>query len=180
MIKIQEPNSKNMNPDIPFLRNKLGKLYRPCVGIMLVNSNGDILVGKRIDIRTNYWQMPQGGINDGESVISALWREMKEEIGTNDAQIISRSKNWLTYEFPKDLIPKLWKGRYIGQAQMWYLLKFTGGDNSIILDQHDAEFSEVKWEHPSKILDKVITFKQEVYKSLLIEFEQYLEILRNK
>lgn len=153
------------------------QIYRPCVGIMLMNHEGKVLVGKRIDVISEAWQMPQGGIDQNEGPDKALWREMQEELGTVNAEIIAQSRSWFTYDFPSDLAPKLWQGQFAGQIQMWYLLKFNGDQQSIVLDRHKPEFSEVKWVAPSDILDMVIWFKKEIYKSILNEFGDLLSTI---
>ena len=145
---------------------------------MLVNEVGRVLIGKRVDTTANAWQMPQGGLDDGENTVEALWREMYEEIGTTDADIISRARQWLTYDFPTDLAPKLWDGRFVGQTQLWYLLRFTGTDHDIKLNVHDAEFSTVKWVPPTVLPNIVIAFKRNLYHAVLREFAEPLAALR--
>jgi len=145
---------------------------------MLVNEVGRVLIGKRVDTTADAWQMPQGGLDDGENTIEALWREMYEEIGTTDADIVSRARQWLTYDFPTDLAPKLWGGRFAGQTQLWYLLRFTGTDHDIKLNVHDAEFSTVKWVPPAALPNMVIAFKRDLYYAVLREFAEPLAALR--
>ena len=144
---------------------------------MLVNEVGRVLVGKRLDMISDAWQMPQGGLDDGENADEALWREMHEEIGTIDADIVVRARQWLTYEFPADLAPKLWEGRFAGQTQMWYLLRFTGAEGDIDLNVHKAEFSTVKWVPPAELPGMVIWFKRDSYLSILQEFAEPLAAL---
>lgn len=144
---------------------------------MLLNDRGDALVGKRIDMTSDAWQMPQGGIDDGEQPEQALWRELHEEVGTDKAVVIARAREWLTYEFPPDLQPKLWRGRYRGQAQLWFLLRFQGTDADVDLDKHtDREFSEVQWVEPRHLPDLIVGFKRELYERVLAEFVDHLKL----
>lgn len=168
------PHSINFAPDIvpklPKINGVGGQPYRPSVGMMLLNEIGHVLVGKRIDTESNAWQMPQGGLNKDETTDTALWREMREEIGTDKAEILARSKNWLTYDFPPDLAPKLWNGQFSGQIQMWYLMRFTGDETDIRLDTYKPEFDEIKWVPPKDLPDLAIWFKKEIYSTVLSEF----------
>jgi|TARA_B110000259_G_C14034537_1_gene408628 putative (di)nucleoside polyphosphate hydrolase len=154
-------------------------LYRPCVGIMIVNKNKEIFIAKRISsIVSEYWQMPQGGVDSGESEKSAMYRELEEETGINktDVKILNISKNYFYYNVPIKMIEKVWKGRYIGQKQRWYLVEFTGTDNSIDLDQYKPEFSEWKWQQDiMEIPNLVIDFKKNLYQDLIKEFAKCIE-----
>ena len=105
--------------------------YRPCVGIILINHLNLVFVGQRLDNKVEAWQMPQGGIDDGETPIEAGYREMLEEIGTNQADFISAHPDWLDYDIPEDLANQLWGGRYRGQTQKWLAFRFTGSDDAI-------------------------------------------------
>src|SRR6187402_1968071 len=126
--------------------------YRPCVGVMLVNSEGKAFVGKRIDNKEgDWWQMPQGGVDDGEDLDAAMLRELGEEVGTRPEliEIVARLPQELFYDLPPELQGKLWGGRYKGQRQSWYLARFTGSDADIVLDaHHDPEFCEWRWVDP--------------------------------
>ncbi len=153
--------------------------YRTCVGVMLVNSSGLTFVGKRIDTRGQpdeggvYWQMPQGGIDDGEELREAALRELWEETGVADHHVtlLAQTREELLYDLPDDLIGKLWKGRYRGQRQHWMLARFTGEDSDIRLDAHDpAEFCEWQWVEPDLLPDLIVPFKKRVYRSVLDEF----------
>lgn len=152
--------------------------YRPCVGIMLANPNGQVFVGKRIDNREgDFWQMPQGGIDEGEDVITAAWRELHEETGVTPehATLLSQTREELLYDLPADLIGKLWKGRYRGQRQHWVLLRFSGSDADVNLNAHKpAEFCDWKWVAPDVLPDLIVPFKKRVYRSVLEEFRALL------
>ncbi|MEM6681865.1 MAG: RNA pyrophosphohydrolase [Pseudomonadota bacterium] len=145
--------------------------YRPCVGIMLFNPQGDIFVGQRRDRMVEAWQMPQGGIDDGEAEDAAAFREMKEEIGTDKAEIVAKSVDWLAYDLPKDLQGKLWKGRFRGQIQRWFLMRFIGGDSDINIETAHPEFRSWRWCAPGDIMDMAVPFKRGVYSEVLRRFE---------
>lgn len=148
--------------------------YRPCVGVMLVNADGRVFVGKRIDNKEgDAWQMPQGGVDEGEDLRSAVLRELAEETGVGEAlvTIIAQTGEDLLYDLPDELIGKLWKGKYRGQRQRWFLLRFNGADHDIQLDAHDpAEFCEWKWVAPETLPDMIVPFKKRVYRAVLEEF----------
>ena len=148
--------------------------YRPCVGIMLINSNNQIFAGQRIDNHLEAWQMPQGGIDKGEDVETACFREMKEEIGTDKASIIAIHPEWLNYDIPEILADKLWDRKYRGQTQKWVALKFTGTDIDINIKTHIPEFSKWKWISPQQLASLAAPFKREVYENVLNVFKPYL------
>ena len=145
--------------------------YRPCVGIMLVNNEGNVFVGKRIDNTSEAWQMPQGGIDEGENVITACMREMGEETGTQKAELISEHPDWLNYDIPQDLSDRLWEGKYRGQKQKWMLLRFTGSDADINIQTEEPEFIEWRWASPDQLVDLAVPFKQDVYERVLAVFK---------
>ena len=149
--------------------------YRPGVGIMLLNSQRQVLVGQRIDNPSDAWQMPQGGIEPGETPADAAMRELKEEIGTNQAEIIAESREWLVYDLPEDLVPVLWGGRYRGQRQKWFAMRFLGQDADIDLETDRPEFSNWKWLEPRALPDVIVPFKQRLYQRLLTEFVHCIE-----
>jgi len=144
--------------------------YRPCVGIMLLNPAGDVFVGQRIDTTVEAWQMPQGGIDEGESPAEAAFRELEEEIGTARARILAESRNWLNYDLPEHLIGKVWKGRYRGQRQKWYAMQFEGRDSDINLETIHPEFNAWKWLEAEKLPETIVPFKRDLYMRILAEF----------
>lgn len=147
--------------------------YRKGVGIMLINEQKKVFVGKRID-NAEAWQMPQGGIDEDENVIDAMKRELKEETGISSIKIIKQSAFEHIYDLPKNLIGKLWKGKYGGQNQTWFLVQFTGNEIEINLNQKHAEFKEWKWVSAKKLPDLIVPFKKELYQKLIIEFKEFI------
>jgi putative (di)nucleoside polyphosphate hydrolase len=145
--------------------------YRPCVGILLVNREGMAWVGRRIDMPAGMsaWQMPQGGIDTGETPMQAALRELCEETGTDKAEIIAESRQWLHYDLP-DAIRTGWARRFRGQKQKWFLMRFVGEDIDIDLTRHEAEFDAWKWVAPIELPGLVVDFKRPVYLALLEEF----------
>ena len=148
--------------------------YRPCVGIFLLNSDGCVFAGRRIDSRAEAWQMPQGGIDAGESPLDACMREMLEEIGTNAAELVRQHDHWLYYDIPLPLADRLWHGQYKGQKQKWMALRFTGQDDDINIDTNEPEFCDWKWLSPHDLIDLAVPFKRNVYKSVLTAFAPIL------
>ena len=152
--------------------------YRPCVGIMLINIQGLVWVGRRIAKRhdkfdTHIWQMPQGGIDKGEEPNVAAFRELMEETGVVSAEIIGESKDWITYDLPKHLIGKALKGRYRGQSQKWFAMRFNGDEREINIDEkaeQKAEFDDWRWEQPNALVDQIVDFKKRVYERVIKEF----------
>lgn len=149
--------------------------YRDAVGIMLLKpGNRQVFVAKRLDTIAEAWQMPQGGIDRGESPLTAALRELKEETGTDKAAIIRESRDWLHYDLPGDLVGKLWGGRYRGQRQKWFAMTFTGADHDIDIATEHPEFSEWQWIEPNRLPDLIVPFKRELYQRLLEEFADIL------
>ena len=148
--------------------------FRPGVGMMIIDNANRIFVGKRVDTRIEAWQMPQGGIDIGETPSRAAMREMKEEIGCNDGYIMAETKNWYSYDLPKFLIPKLWNGNYRGQKQKWFLIKFTGKEEDINISAHSPEFSEWRWTTIQELPEIIVPFKRKLYLAVAEEFKRFL------
>ena len=139
---------------------------------MILNNNNEILVGKRIDHPSGFWQMPQGGIDEYENPKEAVWREMMEEIGTNNVTLIKISNQWLNYDIPDETLKTLpWGHQYKGQTQKWFAFKFTGKDEDINVGTTNPEFSEWKWTNIDIIVDNIVPFKRDVYSKILEEFK---------
>ena len=153
----------------------MAKKYRLCVGMMILNQNNEILVGRRLDHPSGYWQMPQGGIDQNEIPEEAVWREMMEEIGTNNADLIHTSSKWLNYEIPKDTLKTLpWGERYVGQTQKWFVFRFTGKNTDINVGTETPEFSEWKWTNQNTLTNHAVPFKRNLYEKVLQEFKKIL------
>lgn len=148
--------------------------YRPCVGVMLVNAERRAFVGKRIDNKEgDWWQMPQGGVDPGEDLEPAMLRELEEEAGVKPRhlQVLAKLPEELFYELPPELHGKLWGGRYRGQRQTWFLVRFTGEDTDIDLNAHKhPEFCEWKWVDPELLPELIVPFKREVYRAVVDGF----------
>jgi putative (di)nucleoside polyphosphate hydrolase len=144
--------------------------YRPCVGIMLLNPRGQAFIARRIDMPSEAWQMPQGGIDEGETPQVAALRELREEIGTDKAEILAESRQWMTYELPAELIGKLWGGRYCGQRQKWFAMRFTGSDADINIATDVPEFLDWKWAELERLPSLIVPFKRKLYEQLVAEF----------
>ncbi len=152
--------------------------YRPCAGIMLLNKVGEVFVARRIDSRAEAWQMPQGGIDDGEPPHEAAIRELHEETGIKNVEVLRESRRWLSYDLPEHLVPRLWNGQYRGQTQKWFLLKFQGDDAEINIETKHPEFCDWKWVHHSVLPEIIVPFKRALYESLLDEFDDVLRHYR--
>ncbi|WP_116092175.1 RNA pyrophosphohydrolase [Sphingomonas crusticola] len=146
--------------------------YRPAAGIMLLNTVGKVWVGQRIDNKADAWQMPQGGLDPGEDPQDGALRELEEEtgIGRNMVEIVSRASRTFDYDLPPELVGKLWKGRYRGQRQTWFLMRFTGRDEDITLETPHPEFRAWKWADPRDLPAMIVPFKQQLYRDVLEEF----------
>ena len=149
--------------------------YRPGVGIMLLNAQNKVFVGKRIDQTSEAWQMPQGGIDAGESPLEAALRELKEETGTDKAAIIAESRDWFTYDLPDELVPIIWKGKFRGQRQKWFAMRFTGTDADINLETDHPEFCAWQWAALDKLSGLIVPFKRELYAAVVKEFSGQIE-----
>ena len=150
--------------------------YRPCVGVMLMNADGHLFAGQRIDWDEPAWQMPQGGIDDGETPQEAALRELWEETGvTADlVEVIAQTPDWLTYDLPQEIVAKTWKGRYRGQKQKWVLMRFLGRDDQVRIDTKHPEFSHWKWMAPGEVIAAIVPFKRDVYAQALTAFDDHL------
>ena len=139
---------------------------RKGVGIVLLNNENKVFVGKRIDNPKNFWQMPQGGVNENENFFEAAKRELEEETGIKSVQLIKELEDWLEYDLPKNLIDKIWKGKYRGQKQKWFIMKFVGKNEEINVKTKNPEFLTWKWVKPSELPSVVVDFKVEIYKKI--------------
>ena len=144
--------------------------YRPCVGIVLFNPRGEVFVAQRLDNPGPAWQMPQGGIDDGEDPLIAARREMLEEIGTDKATLLAESRGWLHYDLPIDLVPKIWKGRFRGQRQKWFAFRFDGTDRDINIETDTPEFSAWRWVDFDTVPELIVPFKRHIYQDVVAEF----------
>lgn len=147
--------------------------YRPCAGIMLVNRHNKVFVARRIDTDLDAWQMPQGGIDEGEDPRTAALRELMEEVGTDKAEIIAESAGWIPYDLPADLVGKMWKGKYRGQKQKWFLLRFLGDDQDIDIATDHPEFNAWQWVDLVDVPRLIVPFKRDVYERVVAEFSAY-------
>jgi putative (di)nucleoside polyphosphate hydrolase len=145
------------------------KYYRPNVGLMLIAADRRVFVGRRIN-QPDAWQMPQGGVDAGETPIEAACRELREEVGTTQALLLRETRDWITYVVPKHARPAHWKGRWHGQAQKWFALAFMGKDQDIDLAAHEKEFDAWRWATAREVLELVVPFKRPVYESVLKSF----------
>ncbi len=163
----QPPNTLPGKPDY---------LYRSGVGIMILNKEKKIFVGKRIDNHSDAWQMPQGGLDAGESEDEAMLRELKEETGITDASVktLKKSEIHYYYNLPYKLQKRFWGGKYLGQKQRWYLIEFLSDDSAINVKTEDPEFSEWKWVSKDEIVSAIVSFKRDLYQDVLKEFYEFL------
>jgi putative (di)nucleoside polyphosphate hydrolase len=151
--------------------------YRQNVGVMLVNAAGHAFVGQRIDSDSAAWQMPQGGIDKGEDPRTAALRELTEETGVTPdlVTVEAETEGWIAYDLPHDLVPKLWKGRYRGQEQKWFLMRFHGTDDQVRIDADDhQEFSEWRWLPADELVEQIVPFKRPVYEQVVAAFRDRL------
>ena len=160
-----------MNPE------EIAKLpYRRNVGVMLVNREGHAFVGQRIDTEMPAWQMPQGGIDKGETAQEAALRELEEETGVSRdlVTVEAETEGWIAYDLPHDIVPRIWKGRYKGQEQKWFLLRFHGRDDQVRIDSDHPEFSTWRWLPADRLVANIVPFKRAVYEQVLAEFADRL------
>ena len=145
------------------------------VGAIVLNKENKVFVGKRKDNPdNNKWQMPQGGINDGEDLLSAVKRELEEETSIKNVEILKEIDGWTEYELPNYLLGKIWKGKYRGQKQKWFIMKFTGSDNEINLKTKHPEFIEWKWTNPENLPEIIVDFKKKLYTKLLLKIKPFI------
>ena len=148
------------------MENKKQLPLRTCVGIILLNHKNHVLVGRRIDNPKNSWQMPQGGVDQNENFLQAAKRELEEETGIKSVKLIKELDGWFKYDLPKYLLGKLWKGKYRGQKQKWFVMKFIGKTDEINVKTKNPEFLDWKWIEPSELPDIAVKFKVEIYKKI--------------
>ena len=150
--------------------------YRPNVGVMLANAQGHVFVGQRIDNNQAAWQMPQGGIDPGEDPKTAALRELWEETGVSPelVTIEAETAGWVPYDLPHDLVPKMWKGKYRGQEQKWFLMRFNGTDDQVRIDTDHPEFSAWKWLAPDQLVASIVPSNRAVYEAVLAELGPHL------
>ena len=148
--------------------------YRNGVGIVVLNNENKVFVAKRIDNPKNFWQMPQGGVDEGEDLLNAAYRELKEETSIFNVKLIKEIEDWTQYDLPSKLIGIIWKGRYKGQTQKWFIFKFLGNDTEINIKTKNPEFLDWKWIEIGKITEIVVDFKKEVYQKVEKEIKKLL------
>ena len=151
------------------MKTGVPEFYRPNVGLMLIGPGRHIFVGRRVN-QPDAWQMPQGGVDKGETPVEAACRELREEVGTAKALLLRETRDWVTYDVPAELRPPYWKGRWRGQAQKWFALAFTGRDSDIDLTAHDQEFNAWRWAPAGELLESIVAWKRPVYEAVLNEF----------
>lgn len=153
-----------------------GLPYRRCAGVVLVNADGHVFAGRRIDHQTGAWQMPQGGIDRGESPRDAALRELAEEtgIGRDRVAIEDETEDWLSYDLPDELLGQVWNGKYRGQKQKWLLCRFLGGDGDVNIDTVHPEFNAWTWMPPDQLIDQIVPFKRSLYREIFARFADRL------
>lgn len=170
-----------------FISDTLPEGYRPCAGIFLLNDRGQLFAGRRNDANNDAsfrrkvnkpWQLPQGGIDPGETPAEAAMREMREEIGTDRALILAESRLWHCYDVPPEIAAIKWSGKYRGQAQKWFAMRFYGEDGDINIGTEHPEFDAWKWVELNEICDMVVAFKREVYSRIVDEFRPHAAALQ--
>ncbi len=147
-----------------------GLPYRDGVGIMLLNADGKVFTGQRLDSKLEAWQMPQGGIDPGETPVETAFRELAEETGVTKAEVIAEARDWLFYDLPDELIGTIWKGRYAGQRQKWFAMRFVGTDADVDIATAHPEFRTWRWSTLAELADMIVPFKRDLYAAVLAEF----------
>ena len=147
---------------------------RTGVGIVILNSKNKVFVGKRKDNPFDKWQMPQGGVEPNEPLLMAMKRELEEETSIKNIKVLKEFDQWLEYELPENLIGKIWKGKYRGQKQKWFIVKFTGEESEININTKQAEFIEWKWIDMNLLPNLIVAFKKNIYEDILIELKKYV------
>jgi len=145
------------------------------VGAVVLNEKNNVFVGKRIDNPINKWQMPQGGVDNGENLEQAMRRELEEETSIKNIKILKEIDKWFEYELPSNLLGKIWKGKFRGQKQRWFIIRFLGNEKEINLKTRNPEFNQWKWIKIEDLPNVIVDFKKEVYKNLTIEIKNYIK-----
>ncbi|MEQ1889860.1 MAG: RNA pyrophosphohydrolase [Alphaproteobacteria bacterium] len=170
-----------------FASDTLPDKYRPCAGIFLLNRCGQVFAGRRNDVDTDEvigrlidkpWQLPQGGIDPGETPGVAVMRELQEEVGTGNATVLAQSRQWHCYDLPREIAQMKWSGKYRGQAQKWFALRFDGADSEINIATAHPEFDAWQWVNIEDVCALAVAFKRDVYARIVDEFRPYSERLR--
>jgi putative (di)nucleoside polyphosphate hydrolase len=154
-----------------------GLPYRPGVGVLLLNAEGKVFVGRRIDTTAEAWQLPQGGIDPGENPREAALRELEEETGVTLVEILAESRGWLTYDLPAEIAGKVWGGRFRGQRQKWFAMRFLGDDRDIDIQTAHPEFDAWRWADLDEVPAQIVAFKHSLYQDILKEFRDLISDL---
>jgi len=154
-------------------QNKLP--LRTGVGAIVLNNKNQVFVGKRKDNPIDKWQMPQGGVNENENLLSAMKRELYEETSIKNIKVLKELDQWLTYELPKNLLGIIWKGKFRGQKQKWFITRFVGFDSEINLNTKNPEFIEWKWLEINELPSVIVDFKKDIYIKLLLEIKKFID-----